>query len=235
MDSQSFTGFPEAGIQFLADLAENNNRDWFQVNKSTFQKELQEPAQLFVANLGMRLQEISPEIRFDTRTNGSGSLMRIYRDTRFSKDKTPYKTNVSMAFWEGPGKKMANPGFFIRFEPSGGGVYVGQHVFDKDKLGVFRDAVVDDDLGSELEQAVAQVEAEGGYEVGGEHYKRVPRGYDAGHPRAVYLKYNGLYAVNPTAVSETDLYRPELVDICFEHCHRMDPIQRWLVKLDQRD
>jgi uncharacterized protein (TIGR02453 family) len=233
MDLQSFTGFPEAGIQFLADLARNNNREWFQANKKTFQKQLQEPAQKFVVALGTRLQELSAGIRFDTRTNGSGSLMRIYRDTRFSKDKTPFKTNLSMAFWEGPGKKMANPGFFIRFEPGGGGIYAGQHVFDKTKLELFRDAVIDDQLGSELGQALAQVSSVGGYEVGGEHYKRVPQGYDADHPRAVYLKYNGLWVVNPTAVTEADLYQPELVDICFEHCQQMDPIHRWLVKLDQ--
>lgn len=233
MHSQSFSGFPKAGVQFLADLASNNKRVWFQANKKIFQEQLQQPAQHFVLDLGVRLQEISPGISYDTRTNGSGSLMRIYRDIRFSKDKTPYKTNISMVFWEGPGKKLANPGFFIRFEPSGGGIYVGQHVFDKAKLSVYRDAVTDDQLGPELEEALAQVNAVGSYEVGGEHYKRVPRGYDPEHPRAAYLKYNGLWAVNPTAVQEADLYQSELVDICFEHCRRMDPIQRWLVKIDQ--
>jgi len=233
MGSQEFSGFPKRGIQFLAELADNNNRGWFQANKKIFQEELQKPAQQFVLALGMRLQEISTGIQYDTRTNGSGSLMRIYRDTRFSKDKTPYKTNISMAFWEGAGKKMANPGFFFRFEPGGGGAYAGQHVFDKVKLTAFREAVVDDQMGSELEKALEEVGNIGDYDVGCEHYKRVPRGYEADHPRVTYLKYNGLWAVNPTAVKEADLYLPELVDICFEHCLRMDPIQRWLVKLDQ--
>jgi uncharacterized protein (TIGR02453 family) len=234
MDSQSFPGFPKEGVQFLADLARNNNREWFQANKRIFQEQLQIPAQQFVLALGMRLQEISPDIRFDTRTNGSGSLMRIYRDIRFSKDKTPYKTHISMAFWEGSGKKLANPAFLVRFEPGGGGIYAGQHVFDKDKRNVFREAVIDDQMGYELEEALAEVGAFSNYEIGGEHYKRVPRGYDTEHPRADYLKYNGLWAVNPTAVKEADLYKPELIDICFEQCQRMDPIQRWLVKLDQR-
>ncbi len=232
MDSHAFSGFPRAGIQFLADLAANNNREWFELNKKVYQDQLLIPAQEFVIALGMRLQEISPGISYDSRTNGSGSLMRIYRDTRFSKDKTPYKTNISMSFWEGPGKKMSNPGFFVRFEPSGGGIYVGQHVFEKAKLSAYRDAVLDDQMGPELERAIAEVVAVEGYEVGGEHYKRVPASYDADHPRAEYLKYNGLWAVNPTAVQEENLYQPDLVDICFEHCRRMDPIHRWLVKLD---
>lgn len=232
MNSQSFSGFPRAGIQFLADLAANNNREWFQANKEIYQEQLLVPAQQFVLDLGRRLQEISSGISYDTRTNGSGSLMRIYRDTRFSEDKTPYKTNISMSFWEGTGKKMANPGFFLRFGPSGGGIYVGQHAFDKAKLAVYRDAVVDERLGSELVQAVASVARLSGCEVGGEHYKRVPGGYDSAHPRADYLKYNGLWVVNSTAVQEAALYQPELVDICFEQCRQMAPIQRWLVKLD---
>lgn len=98
MDLKTFSGFPREGISFLADLAGNNNREWFQANKKLFHEQLQKPAQQFVISLGLRLQEISPGIRFDPSTNGSGSLMRIYRDTRFSKDKTPYKTNISMAF-----------------------------------------------------------------------------------------------------------------------------------------
>lgn len=128
---------------------------------------------------------------------------------------------------------MANPGFFIRLEPAGGGIYVGQHIFDKAKLDAFREAVHDDKMGLELEEIIAEVGSVGSYEVGGDHYKRVPRGYDSNHPRAVLLKYNGLWVVDPSAVTETDLYSPELVETCFEHCRRMDPIQRWLVKLDQ--
>ena len=111
--------------------------------------------------------------------------------------------------------------------------YAGQQVFDKVKLAAYREAVVDDRVGPELEQAVAKVRTVGDYEVGREHYKRFPPGYHAGHPRATYLKYNGLWALNPTAVKEADLYKPELVDICFEQCQKMAPIQRWLVKLDQ--
>lgn len=76
--NSSFSGFPPEGIQFLADLAANNNREWFQDNKNTYEEQLLKPAQLFVLALGERLQEISGAIRYDTATNGTGSLMRIY-------------------------------------------------------------------------------------------------------------------------------------------------------------
>jgi len=233
MDSQPFSGFPKEGVQFLADLVENNNREWFQANKKVFQEQLQKPAQQFVIALGMRLQEISPSIRFDTRTNGSGSLMRIYRDIRFSKDKTPYKTHVSMAFWEGSGKKLANPAFLVRFGPSSGGIYAGQYIFDKIKLDAFREAVNDDQMGHELEEALAEVSVFSDYEIGGDHYKRVPRGYNADHPRAELLKYKGLHASSPQFDVEL-VTTPELVEICAEHCQNMAPLQQWLVRIQRR-
>ncbi len=226
----TFNGFPKEGLQFLADLAENNNRDWFQKQKQVYVTYLLEPAQAFVVTLGELLRELSPYIIYDTRTNGSGSLMRIYRDTRFSKDKTPYKTNVSMAFWEGAGKKTENPGYFIRIEPAGARVFVGRHSFAKPELAAYRDAVVDETLGAELKSALAAVRGAGNYQTGGEHYKRVPRGYDPQHERSELLRYNGLYAYGPPIGAE-HLTTPELVDLCFEHCRDMAPLQRWLVKL----
>ena len=104
----TFTGFPREGIQFLRDIDDNNNRDWFEAHKHIYQTALVEPAQAFIVALGERLQTIAPNVQYDTRTNGSGSLMRIYRDVRFSKDKSPYKNWIGIVFWEGQGKKTDN-------------------------------------------------------------------------------------------------------------------------------
>jgi len=76
-----------------------------------------------------------------------GSLFRIYRDVRFSKDKSPYKTWVGIRFWEGGGKAGGNPGFFFGFDATGGGLHVGMHGFDKEMLAAYRQAVDDDELG----------------------------------------------------------------------------------------
>ena len=134
-ETHPFAGFPKAGIKFLQDLAKNNDREWFNANKPTFIDQVQTPAQDLVISLGTRLKAISPEIMFDTRTNGTGSLMRIYRDTRFSKDKTPYKTNVAMSFWEGPSKRDSYSGFFLRVEPAGLSLFTGGYNFGKETLG----------------------------------------------------------------------------------------------------
>ncbi len=228
-----FTGIPPAGLRFLEELAENNNREWFEANKHVYQDELQAPTLSFIVELGERLKTISEGIQYDTRTNGGGSLMRIYRDTRFSKDKTPYKTNITLMFWEGEGKKTEKPGFGLRYDVDGAGLMVGMHGFPKPMLTAYRDAVLDEDLGTELVVAVEQVKQAGDYTIGGEHYKRVPRGLPADHERADWLRYAGLYTYSPQ-ITVDDLTSPQLVDKCFAHFEKMAPLQRWLVKVDKQ-
>ena len=228
-DLPDFSGFPQEGLDFLRDLADNNNRVWFQAHKETYVTHVLDPAQDFVQALGQRLKTISDGIMYDARPNG-GSILRIYRDVRFSKDKTPYNTNLRVVFWEGDAKRTENPGYYVSIEPTGASVFCGQHGFPKPVLEAYREAVVDDSLGEGLEKAIASVEAAGGYQVGGSHYKRVPRGYDSDRPRADLLKHNGLYA-HVGDISPEVITTPEFVEVCFQHCRRMAPLQQWLVKM----
>jgi uncharacterized protein (DUF2461 family) len=141
---------------------------------------------------------------------------------------------VRVFFWEGEGKRMENPGFLLRIEPDGVDLYAGQHVFPKPSLAAYREAVVDEKLGAELEAAMAAVRGAGDYTLGGEHYKRVPRGYDAEHPRASLLRYNGLWAHAPNAVARALITTRELLEACFEHCRNLAPLHHWLVKVRQK-
>ncbi len=226
----NFTGFSQEGLNFLAELAENNEREWFNANKKRYIALLQEPAQAFIVAMGERLQTIVPAIRYDTKTNGSGSLMRIYRDIRFSADKTPYNTHVSMIFWEGAGKKTQHPGFYFRVTKDGGYVAGGQFGLAKEKLKAFREAVDHNEIGQKLAQIVARLK-EGGYEIGGSHYKNIPRGYDKAHPRADLLKHNGLYASSET-IPPNNLASSDLIDICFARYQAMASLQQWLAALN---
>lgn len=231
MGSETFNGFPAEGVQFLHDLVQHNEREWFNPRKDIYKKQIVAPAVAFVQAMGDRLQHLSSGIQYDTRTNGSGSVMRIYRDTRFSKDKTPYKEYVGIVFWEGVGKKTENPAFYLGLSGSGAGIHVGMHGFPKPMLAAYRQAVVDDRLGEELVEAVTAVQS-AGYTVGGEHYKRVPRGFDADHPRANWLRYAALFASSeniPVNIVTSDSF----MDVCFDHFEKMAPIQRWLVKVAQ--
>jgi uncharacterized protein (TIGR02453 family) len=233
MPENTFEGFPADTLAFLSELSENNEKTWFDANKQRYRNDVIANVPAFVATLGERLQDgISPGIVYDTRTNGAGSMMRIYRDVRFSRDKTPYKTNIAFAFWEGQRKKMENPSFGFQFGTSGTGLYGGVWGFPKDMIDKYRAAVLDDKLGPELEAVIAEVEAAGDYTISGDLYKRVPRGYDTDHPRAELLKYKGLHASS----SQFDIQivtTPELVDVCYEQCKAMAPLQQWLVRLDQ--
>ena len=228
--STQFDGFPQAGLQFLADLAENNNKEWFTANKDVYQSQLLQPATEFIVAMGEHLQSISGQIKFDTRTNGSGSLMRIYRDTRFSKDKTPYKTAVAGMWWEGEGKKTENPAFGFQITKDGIGLMAGMFGFGKEQLAAYRAAVLDEKLGAELVDVVTAVSADDRYEILGAHYKRVPRGFDADHERAEYLKFNHLYAHPRAAISASVVTSAELVDLCMAHFEKMAPVEQWLVQ-----
>ena len=104
-----FNGFTKETFRFFRDLENNNTKEWFQENRTLYEKNVMEPAQEYVMEMGERLKSISPKIVAIPKTDKS--IFRIYRDVRFSKDKTPYKTHLGIFFWEGPRKKLGNPGF----------------------------------------------------------------------------------------------------------------------------
>lgn len=233
MSDTGFNGFPAAGIQFLADVVENNNRDWFEANKKNYTDNLRDPAVAFIGALGAKLKTISAGIVADTRTNGSGSLMRIYRDVRFSKDKSPYKTNLGIVFWEGAGKKTEVPSFYFHMDAESAMLYAGLYQFPKPFLTAYREAVADDKFGAELSSILDDIKNAGDYEVSGEHYKKVPRGYTADHPRADLLRHNGLGARSPL-LDRATVTSPELVAVCFQYAQVMSPLQQWLVRVNDR-
>jgi uncharacterized protein (TIGR02453 family) len=109
---------------FLKELAKNNDKAWWEDNKQRYVDVIRDPAIAFVADFEPRLHKLSPYFVADTRLNG-GSLMRPYRDVRFSRDKTPYKTNVGIQFRHESGKDAHAPGFYIHLEPNQSFIGVG--------------------------------------------------------------------------------------------------------------
>ncbi|MBN1966433.1 MAG: DUF2461 domain-containing protein [Anaerolineae bacterium] len=235
-DAAPFSGFPQEGLDFLRALTTHNDRAWFNARKQTFQQQLEAPAVALVVALGARLRDaVSPDIVADTRTNGAGSLMRITRDTRFSPDKTPYKSHLDMWLWEGSApKKMHNPGFGLRIGVEDGALYAGLLVgltgLDGPVLDRFRAAVAGEKLGPALVEAIAAVTTRPGYHVEGEHLKRIPAGYPADHPRADLLRYNGLHAYSPP-IDPALLTSAAFVDAVVDHCCHMAPVHQWLVRM----
>ncbi len=227
-DTQEFEGFPPSALQFFADLKQNNDREWFAANKATYLNDVVEPAKAFILALGGMLTSLHPGVNYDTRMNGAGSMFRIYRDVRFSKDKSPYKTHLGMVFWLGSGKKTESAAFYVGMSDEGAGVYGGMWRFEKGTLGAYRQAVDDPSKGDELATILDNLRT-AGYEVGGDAYKRVPRGFDPDHPHAALLKHSAVHAgvqkVDPTLVTS-----PAFLPAAFEHCTNLYPMVEWISK-----
>jgi uncharacterized protein (TIGR02453 family) len=227
----SFPGFPKETLRFYGDLARHNNRTWFNAHKQDYLDYVLAPAHDFVLALGPKLQTMSKYINYDAQTSGRGSIHRIYRDIRFSKDKTPYKTNLGISFWLGERKReTVAPGFWFHLDKDGSQIYAGMYGFSPEELQAFRAAVADDKQGSELARKIAALEKNKGFATGGEFYKRVPVGYDPNHKRANLLRYDSLYAISPL-LKPALATSAKLLDECFAQCKVMFGLTEWLLKL----
>ena len=223
----AFEGFGLETFAFLRDLTHHNDRNWFTANRARYEAYYLAPALSFIEAIGPRLaSELPGGVQFDPRVNGS--LFRINRDVRFSRDKTPYKNHIDMWFWTGDKKGWETPGYFMRLLPDSWAIGGGIHHLSKGGLDAYRSAVVDDAKGQALERAVATIGAP--YEVGLASRKSVPRGYDASHPHAGYLLYEGLVAVLEGPLPP-ETSRAEFVGACVAHFKAVSPINEWLASI----
>ena len=225
--TDSFDGFPKRCIEFLVELAANNNREWFTEHKPEFDEYVMEPARQFVVAMGEALHDFAPSVTAEPRVDRT--IFRIYRDVRFSKDKSPYKTNLGLWFWEGNLPRKECSGFYFHVEPPTLMLAAGTHMFGKETLTEYRKSVVDPELGTQLSDAI-DVVTDGPYTIGGKHYKRVPRGFDPNGENSDLLRYNGLYAATEIGIPD-EFYSPDIVDFCAKKYRDMSPVHNWLLGL----
>jgi uncharacterized protein (TIGR02453 family) len=229
MEENTFKGFSKETVNFFNDLKENNSKEWFNQNREVYDNAVISAARTFVVAMGERLHGISEDIVANPKTDKS--IFRIHRDTRFSKNKAPYKTHQGIFFWEGDGKKLECSGFYFHIEPPKLMLGVGLHVFPKPFIAPYREAVANEKQGKKLRDILTAVEAKN-YSYGGSHYKRVPRGYDPDHPNADLLKHNGLFGSIETEIPEV-FYTDSLVDYCFNIFNDLAPLHHWLLNVTQ--
>ena len=169
-----FSGFPQEGVSFLRDLRHHNNRVWFEANKTVYREAVEQPAKAFLGEMCTKLELI-------LNCPVDGKIFRIYRDLRFSEDKTPYNTHMRMGFSAcGADTKdcaVGSPKFYFSLEPDSINLGCGILEFTKDTLTLYRDAVIDEKKGPLLVQIVKQFELKD-LRLGDAKYKRVPYGYD---------------------------------------------------------
>src|SRR3989449_3983782 len=173
-------------FKFLRDLARNNNREWFQKNKPRYERFVFIPSLRFIKDAKVELKAVSPYLVADPRPFG-GSLFRIYRDIRFSKDKSPYKTNVAMEFWHKKREKKAYTGLYLHIAPGDSFAGAGVWHTDTPTLNKVRKAIVS------RPEAWRNVK-QSGLEIEGESLKRPPSGFDPNHPFIDDLKLKDITA-----------------------------------------
>ena len=228
---EQFTGFPKELLTFYEGLAANNERIWFENHRHDYERHVLAPARAFVVELGERLRMLTPGVHADPRIDKT--IFRIFRDTRFSRDKRPYKTHLGLWFWDGDRGRMECSGFYLQIEPGTMFLGAGVYQFPRDLIETYRRAVVDKKRGAALTRAVEKVLTDGRYRLGEKHYKRVPRGYDPDHRNAELLKHSGLH-VGFDAAPPKALHSAKFLDYCFEHFHAMLPLHLWLREVVER-
>lgn len=210
-------------FKFLKQLRANNDRSWFAANKGRYERDVRDPMLGFIRDMAAPLAEISREIVADPRPAG-GSLFRIYRDTRFSKDKSPYKTNVGIHFRHERAKDAHAPGYYLHIGPdevfAGGGIW---HP-DTDAANRIREAIVADP--QRWKRATRGGTFAKRLELGGDSLKRVPSWADAAHPFADDLKRKDFFGW--ARLTEDDVVAPGFVDEYARICRDAAPLMRFL-------
>ena len=177
--------FTKATFTFLKDLTENNEREWFRQNRHRYEDHVRDPAIRFITDFGDHLKTLSEHFRSDPRTIG-GSMFRIYRDARFSRDKTPYKTFIGIQFRHALGKDAHAPGYYLHIDR--GECFAGAGIWhpDSPNLKKIREAIVEDPRA--WKRIVGAKRFRDTYALEGDRLKRPPKGCNPDHPLVEDLK-----------------------------------------------
>lgn len=193
-----FDGFPKEGIAFLRRLKKNNNREWFARHKSEYEDLVKAPMQSFIASLRPAFDRFAPEYDLNPRT----AIFRIYRDTRFSNDKTPYKTHVAAHFvLRGAPKGFIGSGYYLEVEP--GGAYIGAGIYmpESDQLTRIRAAI--DRRPEEFRSIIQAPSFKRRFgKLEGNTLRRMPKGYADDHAMGEWLKLKQFFAGSSMPVAK---------------------------------
>jgi uncharacterized protein (TIGR02453 family) len=228
VEKEQFVGFSTETQSFFRKLKRNNSKNWFDKHREEYDKFVLEPAKAFVVAMGAKFHAEKVYVRAEPKLNRS--IFRIYRDTRFSPDKTPYKTHLALFFWEGVLPRMESPGFYFHVEPTKILLGLGLYMFTPKQLTSYRKAVVDPEWGQDLVDILKQISRRKDFKLGEKHYKRIPPGFDPDHPHAELLLYKGLHVWEETAIPE-EFYSKKFVNFCWKKFKPFLPLHQWLFAL----
>ena len=192
MATPRFPGFQTATLAFLNELSDNNNREWFHANKGRYEELVLDRALQFIHAMQDPLADIAPHFVAQA-TRVGGSLMRDYRDTRFSKVKTPYKTNIGIQFRHEQARDVHSPGYYVHIDPQQVFLGIGMWRPDAEPLRAIRERIAA--RPAEWMRTTGDGKFRRQFELGGEMLTRPPRGFDKEHECIADIKRKSFIAV----------------------------------------
>jgi uncharacterized protein (TIGR02453 family) len=218
-----FSHFDPSLMEFLKKLKQNNDKAWFNDHKAEYEDLVRGPSLAFISQMDHWIRMISPHYEGIAKKMG-GSLMRVYRDVRFSKDKSPYKTNVGIQFRHEIGKDVHAPGFYLHIEPGDIFLGVGSWHPASDELKKIRDHIV---LKSgPYQDAIEHKPFCDKFALVGDRLTRPPKGFDKAHPLIEEIKRKDFIAI--CQLEESFLYQDNLCEEIAKLYGRAQPLQRFL-------
>jgi len=222
-----FSGFNKDSIKFLQDMQKNNNKIWFENNRERYEKAILEPNKAYVEEMGEHLQVFVPSIKANPKV--SGSLFKIYRDIRFSKDKTPMKSKIGILFWQGESHRMQSSCFYMHYDVNEVFYASGVRSFKTPLLKAYREYIKCERNRNSLHDIIQKLKKKG-YSFPQAHYKRYPDGFDKDDENIYLCLFNSMYAYKIFSIDEV-FFTEKVVDRAFNLYDDMFELQQWVYEL----
>lgn len=222
-----FNGFNKDAIEFLRDLKQNNTKEWFEDNRSRYEKAILEPNKAYVQEMGEHLQVLVPNIKALPKV--SGSLFRIFRDVRFAKDKTPMKSKIGILFWQGQSHRMQSSSFYMHYDVNELFYATGIRSFKTPLLKTYREYIKNEKNRVSLHKILEQLKKKG-YCIPQAHYKRYPLGFDKDDDNVYLSLFNSMYAYKIFPIDEV-FYSNEVLNRAFDLYEDMFELHQWVYEL----
>ncbi len=222
-----FNGFSKKGIDFLKELKDNNTKVWFEEHRHIWEDEIRSPTEVFVEEMGETLQILVPNINFKPKVGGS--LFKIYRDVRFSKDKTPMKSKIGLLFWQGNGHRMQSSCFYMHFDKDEYFIASGIRNFKQPMLKTFREYLKSEERRDELHHILEDLKSKG-YDLPQQKFKRLPREFNKDDKYIDLTLFGAMYSYKSFPIDEI-FFNFEIATRAFEIYDDMKDLQRWVYEM----
>ncbi len=222
-----FNGFSQKGINFLKELSLNNTKEWFELHRHIWEQTIHTPNISFVKDMGETLQILEPNINFEPKV--SKSLFKIYRDIRFSKDKTPMKSKIGILFWKGNGHRMQSSSFYIHYDKNEYFIASGIRNFKPELLKQYRKYIQNEKKREELHFIIEDLKQKG-YNFPKPKFKRIPKDFNKDDKYIYLCLYGAIFSYYNSKIEDT-FFKIDFLDKAFQIYQDMHKLHIWVYNM----